>query len=80
MKRDYAIRIPSLFLVGSFSFRLEFLLDFWKDNLVMSTVEYLLPYQRPILLCFWRDNVTDLMIKFDFPYQGPILLYSGLLF
>ena len=80
MKQDCAIRITYLFLVGSFSFILEFLLDFWKDNFVMSAVESLLPYQRPILLYSWRDNVTDLMIKFDFPYQGPIVNYLRLLF
>ena len=80
MKRDCAIRIAYLFLVGSFSFILEFILDFWKYNLVMPAVESLIPYQRPILLYFWRDNVIDLMIKFDFPYQGPILPYLGLLF
>ena len=67
-----------IFLVGNFCFILEFFLDFWKDNLVMSAVESLIPYQRPIHPYFWRDNVTDLMIKFGFPYQGPIHPYLGL--
>ena len=74
------VRVAYLFLMGNFRFILEFLLDFWKDNLVMSTVESILSYQIPILSYFWRDNVTDLMIKFDFPYQAPILSYLGLLF
>ena len=72
------VKVLYLFLVGNFCFILEFLLDFWKDNLVMLVVELLIPYQRPILPYFWRDNVTDLMIKFGFPYQGPILSYLGL--
>ena len=38
------IRVAYLFLVGNFRFILEFLLDFCKDNLVMSVVESLLPY------------------------------------
>ena len=63
------IRVAYLFLVGNFGFILEFLLDFWKDNLVMSAVESLLPYQRPILSYFLRVNVTDLMINFVFPYH-----------
>ena len=79
-KKISTVRIAYLFLMGSFPFILEFLLDFWKDNLVMSVIESLIPYKRPILLYFWRDNVIDLMIKFDFPYQGPILPYLGLLF
>ena len=80
MKRDCAVRIAYIFLMESLSFILEFLLDFWKDNLVMSAVESLISYQRPILLYFLRDNVTDLMIKFDFPYKGQNLPYLGLLF
>ena len=52
-------RIAHLFSVGGFSFLLEFLLDFWKDNPVMSMVKSLLPYQRPILFFFFRDNITD---------------------
>ena len=79
-KKIGAVRIAHLFFLGSFPFILEFLLDFWKDNLVMSAVESLLRYQRPILLYFLRDNITNLMIKFDFPYQRPILPYLGLLF
>ena len=78
-KKIYAVRIAYLFLMRSFSFILEFLLDFWKDNLVMSMVESLIPYQKSILLYFQRDNITNLMIKFDFPYQRPILLYLELL-
>ena len=61
-------RIAYLFPVGGFSFILEFLLDFWKDNPVMSAIESLLPYQRLILRYFWRDNISILIIKFDFPY------------
>ena len=72
-------RIAYLFLVGRFSFILEFL-DFWKDNPVMSAIEYLLPYQRLILLYFWRDNISDLMIKFDFPNQRPIPLFRIIVF
>ena len=45
-------RIDYLFSMGGFSFILEFLLEFWKDNPVMSTVECLIPYQRPILRFF----------------------------
>ena len=41
-KKIGAVKIAYLFLVGSFYFILEFLLDFWKDNLVMSVVESLL--------------------------------------
>ena len=74
------VRVAYLFLVGNFRFILEFLLNFWKDNLVMSAVESILSYHIPIIPYFWRDNVTDLMIKFDFPYQGPILSDLGLLF
>ena len=65
-KKIGAIRIAYLFLMESFSFILEFLLDFWKDNLVMSVVESLLPYQRSILLYFQRDNITNLMINLTF--------------
>ena len=72
------IRVAYLFLVGNFHFILEFLVDVWKDNIVMLAVESPLPYQRPILPYFWRDNVTNLMIKFGFPYQGPIFSYLGL--
>ena len=72
------VRVSYLFLVGNFRFILEFLFDFWKNNLVMSTVESLFPYQRPILPYLLRDTVTDLMIKFGFPYQEPILSYLGL--
>ena len=67
-------RIAYLFPVGGFSFILEFLLDFWKDNSVMSAIESLIPYQRLIFHYFWRDNISDLMIKFDFPCQRPIPL------
>ena len=80
MKPDCVVRIAYLFLMGSFSFILEFLLDFWKDNRVIFAIESLLSYPRPIILYFWRDNFTDLMIKFDFPYQGLILPYLRLLF
>ena len=69
-------RIAYFFPVGGFSFILEYLLDFWKDNHVISVIESLLPYQKPILRYFWRDNIFDLMIKFDFPYQRPIPLFS----
>ena len=79
-KEFYLIRIAYLSLVGSFCFILEFALDSWKGNLVISAVESLIPYQRPIFLNFWRDNITNLVIKFDFPYQRPILPYLGLLF
>ena len=79
-KKIDAVRIACLFLIGSFSFILEFFLYFLKDNLVMSAVESLLPYQRPIFLYFRRDNVTNLMTKFDFSYQRPILPYLGFLF
>ena len=72
------VRVSYLFLVGNFRFILEFLFDFWKNNLVMSVIESLIPYERPILPYFLRDNVTDLMIKFGFPYQEPILSYLGL--
>ena len=72
------VRVSYLFLVENFCFILELFLDFWKYNLVMSTVESLILYQRPILPYFLRDNVTDLMIKFGFPYQRPILSYLGL--
>ena len=51
-KKIGAVKIAYLFLVGIFSFILEFLLDFWKYNLVMLAVESLIPYQRPILLYF----------------------------
>ena len=80
MKPDCAVRIAYLLRVGSFSFILQFILDFWKDNLVMSAVEFLLHYQRLIFLYFWRDNITNLMIKIDFPYKGLFLPYLGLLF
>ena len=43
-KKICSVRIAYLFLMRSFSFILEFILDFWKDNLVMSAVESLLPY------------------------------------
>ena len=52
-------KIAYLFYVGGFSFILEFLLDFWKDNPVMSAIESLLPYQRPILRYFFRDDISD---------------------
>ena len=68
-------RIAYLFPMGGFSFILEILLDFWKDNPIMSGIESLIPYQRLILRYFWRDNISDLMIKFDFPYQRPIPLF-----
>ena len=42
----------TLSLYGNFRFILEFLLDFFKDNLVISMVESLIPYQRPILPYF----------------------------
>ena len=67
--------IAYLFPMGGFSFILEFLLDFWKDNPIMSAVESLLLYQRPILRYFLRDNISDLIMKFDFPYQRPIPLF-----
>ena len=52
-------RIAYLFSVGGFSFILEFLLDFWKDNPVMLVIESLIPYQRPILHYFYRDNISE---------------------
>ena len=79
-KKVCAVGIAYLSLMGSFCFILEFLLDSWKDNLVILVIESLLPYQRPILLDFLRDNITNLVIKFVFPYQRPILPYLGLLF
>ena len=74
-KKVYAVRIAYFSLVGSFCFILGFLLDSWKDNLVILAIESLFPYQRPILLDFWRDNIMNLVIKFVFPYQIPILPY-----
>ena len=74
------VRVAYLSLVGSFCFILGFLLDSWKDNLVILAIESLFPYQGPILLDSWRDNITNLVIKFVFPYQRPILPYLGLLF
>ena len=44
MKSIGVDRIAYLFSVGGFLFILEFLLDFWKDNPVMSTIESLIPY------------------------------------
>ena len=79
-KKFCLVRIAYLSLVGSFCFILEFSLDYWKYNLVISVVDSLIPYQRPIFLDFWRDNITNLVIKFDFPYQSPILPYLELLF
>ena len=70
-KKVYAVRIVHLSLVGSF----YFILDSWKDNLVILAIESLFPYQRPILLDFWIDNIMNLVIKFVFPYQRPILPY-----
>ena len=43
-KKACVVRIAYLFLVGSFCFIFEFPLDSWKDNLVISVVESLLPY------------------------------------
>ena len=37
-------KIAYLFSVGGFLFILEFPLDFWKDNHVMSVIESLIPY------------------------------------
>ena len=74
-KKVYVVRIAYLSLVGSLCFTLEFLLDPWKDNLVILAIESLFPYQRPILLGFWRDNIANLVIKFAFPYQRPIFPY-----
>ena len=54
---------------------LGFLLDSWKDNLVILPIESLFPYERPILLDFWRDNIMNLVIKFVFPYQRQIPPY-----
>ena len=77
-KKACVVRIVYLSLVGRFCFILEFLFDSWKNNLVISAVESLLP--RPILLDFWKDNIINLVIKFDFPYQISILPYLRLLF
>ena len=74
------VRVAYFFLVGSFRFILEFLLDSWKDNLVILVVESLIPYRRPILLDFWRDNITNSVIQFDLPYQIPFSPHLGLLF
>ena len=52
-------RVVYLFSVGGFSSIFEFLLDFWKDNPIISPIESLIPYQRPILRYFWRDNISD---------------------
>ena len=79
-KKVCVVRIAHLSLVGSFCFILGFLLNSWKDNLVILAIESLFPYQKPILLDFLRDNITNLAIKFVFPYQRPILPYSGFLF
>ena len=35
----------------SLCFILEFLLDFWKDNLMILMMKFLFPYQRSILPC-----------------------------
>ena len=68
MKRKICVvRIAYLPLVGNFCFILGFLLDSWKDNLLIFVIEFLFPYQRLILLDFWRDNITNLVIKFVFP-------------
>ena len=70
-----AVRIAYLSLIGSLCFIPEFLLNPWKDNLVILAIESLFPYQIPIILDFWRDNIANLVIKFTFPYQTPILPY-----
>ena len=74
-KKVRVVRIAYLSLMGSLCFILEFLLDSWKDNLVILAIKSLFPYQRPILFDFWRDNIANLEIKFIFPYQRPILPY-----
>ena len=43
---------------------LEFLLDFWKDSLMILVIKSLFPYQRPILPDFWKDNLMVLVIKY----------------
>ena len=47
------------FFVRVFSFIFEFLLNFWKANPIISPIEYLLPYPRPILRYFWKDNISN---------------------
>ena len=74
------VRIAYLSLLGGFCFISRSLLDFWKDNRVISAIESLFPYQRRILVDSLRYSITNLMIKFIFPYQRPILPYLGLLF
>ena len=44
-----SVMIAYLFLVGSLCFILEFLLDFWKDNLIILVIKSFFPYQRSIL-------------------------------
>ena len=51
-KKVYIVRIAYISLIESFCFILEFLLDSWKDNLVILAIESLFPYQIPILLYF----------------------------
>ena len=74
-KKVCAVKIAYLSFVESFCFILEFLLDSWKDILVILAMESLFPYQIPILLDFLRYNITNLVIKLVFPYQRPILPY-----
>ena len=57
------VRVAYLSLVGSFCFILRFLLDSWKDNLVILAIESLFPYERLILLDSCRNNITNLVIK-----------------
>ena len=48
-KKAFVVRITDLFLMGSFCFIFEFPLDSWKDNLVISMIKSLFPYQGLII-------------------------------
>ena len=43
-KGNMTVRVAYLSLVGSLWFIFEFILDFWKDNLVMLAIKSLIPY------------------------------------
>ena len=72
-KGSTRVRIAYLSLVGSLWFIFEFILDFWKGNLVILEIKSFIPYQRLIILDFWKDNLMVLVIKFLFPYQRSTL-------
>ena len=44
-KKACVVRIAYIFLVGSFFFIFEFPFDSWEDNLVISMIKSLFPYQ-----------------------------------